>query len=422
MVNESILLTVSLVLSAFFSSAETALFSISETKIIHLSKENNFFLKLIKKMKDNPHNLLTTILIGNNIVNIGASAIATTIAIDLTQSVRLFASSPGYSIGAATGVMTFLILVFGEIFPKSIATRNNIMIAKFVIVPIYWLSFLFYPVIKFLEFIPLITGKMQKAPTLTEEELMTMVEVVEEEGQIKEEEKELINNIFEFDDISASEIMTPRSDMYAIDVNEVPPLEEIIKTGYSRIPVFEENNDNIIGIANIKDLFTQVLKHNGDFDIRKIMTEPFFVPENKKIDTLLKEFKKRKNHISVLVDEHGGVSGILTLEDVIEEIVGDITDESDKEEKFIEKIKPNQWVVAGKIDIEDINKEIDINIPDTDDYDTFSGYYLEVTGRIPKKNEKIVKDNFEISIKEMDGNRIKSILVKRFDEVAGESA
>ncbi len=422
MVNESILLTVSLVLSAFFSSAETALFSISDTKIIHLSKENNFFIKLIKKMKDNPHNLLTTILIGNNLVNIGASAIATTIAIDLTKTIEMFSASPGYSIGAATGVMTFLILVFGEIFPKSIATRNNIMIAKFVIVPIYWLSFLFYPVIKFLRFIPLITGKMQKAPTLTEEELMTMVEVVEEEGQIKEEEKELINNIFEFDDISASEIMTPRSDMYAIDVNEIPPLEEIIKTGYSRIPVFEDNNDNIIGITNIKDLFIQALKHNGDFDIRKIMTEPFFVPEKKKIDTLLKEFKRRKNHISVLVDEHGGVLGILTLEDVIEEIVGDITDESDKEEKFIEEIKPNQWVVAGKIDIEDINKEIDINIPDTDAYDTFSGYYLEVAGRIPKKNEKIVKDNFEISIREMDGNRIKSILVKRFDEVAGESA
>jgi CBS domain containing-hemolysin-like protein len=408
MINESILLSASLVLSAFFSSAETALFSISDTKIIHLTKENNSFIKLIKKMKDTPHTLLTTILIGNNIVNIGASAIATKMAFELF---------PGYSIGAATGIMTCLILIFGEIFPKSIAQRNNILIAKIVILPIYWLSYLFYPVIKFLLFIPLITGKMQMAPTLTEEELMTMVEVVEEEGQIKEEEKELINNIFEFDDISASEIMTPRADMFAIDVDEVPQLDKIIETGFSRIPIYEENIDNIIGIANIKDLFKQVLKNDGEFDLRKIMTPPFFVPENKKIDTLLKEFKRRKNHISVLVDEHGGVSGILTLEDVIEEIVGEITDETDKEERLIEKTGHNQWVVSGKIDIEDINKELDINIPDIDDYDTFSGYYLEISGRIPVKNEKIIKDNFEITISEMDGNRIKSIMVEKFDEV-----
>lgn len=406
MVNESILLSVLLVLSGFFSSAETALFSISNTKMIHLTKDGNYLMKLIKKMKDDSHTLLTTILIGNNLVNIGSSAIATKIAFDLF---------PGYSIGAATGIMTFLILVFGEIFPKSIATRNNIMIARFVIVPIYWLSFLFWPIIKFLNFIPLITGKMQKAPTLTEEELMTMVEVVEEEGQIKEEEKELINNIFEFDDISASEIMTPRSDMFAIDVDEIPPLEDIVKTGYSRIPVYEENIDNIIGIANIKDLFTQVLRNNGGIDVRKVMKRPFFVPENKKIDTLLKEFKLRKNHISVLVDEHGGVSGIITLEDVIEEIVGEISDETDKEELHIEKLDEETFLVSGKVDIEDINKEIEINIPDTDDYDTISGYYLEIAGRIPKKDDMIRQNDIEISIKEMDGNRIKSMIVKKLE-------
>ena len=174
MYNELILLSILLVLSAFFSSAETALFSISRTKIIHLAKDENFIFSLIKKMKENPHTLLTTILIGNNLVNIGSSAIATKLALNIF---------PHYSLGAATGIMTFMILVFGEIFPKSIATRNNILIARLVIFPIYILSFAFYPIIKFLRFIPLITGKMQKAPTYTEEELITMVEVIEGEGQ-----------------------------------------------------------------------------------------------------------------------------------------------------------------------------------------------------------------------------------------------
>ena len=195
MPNEIIVLIVLLFLSAFFSSAETALFSISRTRARHLAKNKKKADLLIKKMKDDPHKLLSTILIGNNLVNVGASALATAITIKLVAI---------NAVGLATGIMTLLILVFGEVFPKSIATRNNILIAKLVIFPIYWLSLLFYPIIVILNFIPKLTSKIKKTPSLTEEELMTMVEVVEEEGEIKAQEKKLIYNIFEFDDTNAS--------------------------------------------------------------------------------------------------------------------------------------------------------------------------------------------------------------------------
>jgi putative hemolysin len=200
-----------LLLSGFFSSAETALFSISQTRARHMAKENRPIPSVDQAHEGRPHKLLTTILIGNNVVNVAASAIATSLTINM------FAS---YAVGLATGVMTFLILVFGEVIPKSFATRNNILIAKLTIYPIYWMSMLFYPIILFLNFIPRITGKMSKTPSATEEELITFVEVVEEQGEIKEEEREMIHNVFELDDTSASEIMTPRADMFVVDAED----------------------------------------------------------------------------------------------------------------------------------------------------------------------------------------------------------
>ena len=242
--DQIVVLIVLLFLSGFFSSAETALFSISKAKAVHLAKEKGVINILIKKMKDDPHRLLSTILIGNNLVNVAASAMATAITIGWVPS------NAKVAIGTATGVMTFLILIFGEIFPKSVATRNNILIARIVILPIYWLSILFYPIIVFLNFIPKLTGKIKRKPKVTEEELMTIVEVVEEEGEIKEEEKELIHNIFEFDDTNASEIMAPRADMFVIDIDEEFNLEEVIQSGFTRFPVIEGDFDHVIGIVS----------------------------------------------------------------------------------------------------------------------------------------------------------------------------
>jgi CBS domain containing-hemolysin-like protein len=404
MSHQIIVLIALVLLSGFFSSAETALFSISKVKARHIAKTRGKTNTLIKKMKEDPHKLLSTILIGNNLVNVAASALATALAIKLIAN---------HAVGIATGVMTLAILIFGEIFPKSIATRNNILIAKLVIIPLYWLSILFSPIILFLNFIPQITNKIQRKHKVTEEELMTFVEVVEEEGEIKEEEKELIHNIFEFDDTNASEIMTPRADMYVIDADEKLDLEGIIQSGFTRIPVIEDDIDHVVGILNIKDLFMEQTRANGELVAHQIMNKPYFVPEYKKLDSLLQQFKKRKQHMAIVVDEHGGVSGLITMEDALEEIVGEIVDETDKDEPQIVKIKPNEWIVPGKSDIDEVNEKIPMKIPESKEYDTFSGYILDKIERIPQENEEIPVGKFLVTVKEMDGNRIREYLVNQ---------
>ncbi len=404
MVNQIILLVILLLLSGFFSSAETALFSISKTKARHLAKNKTKSLLLIKRMKDDPHRLLSSILIGNNLVNIGAASLATSVTINIF---------PNHAVGFATGIMTFLILVFGEVIPKSVATRNNILIARAIIYPIYWFSILCYPIIIFLNFIPKLTGKIKKTPTVTEEELMTFVEVVEEEGEIKEEEKKLIHRIFEFDDTNTSEIMTPRADMFVIEVNEQPVLQDILKSGFTRIPVIEDDIDHVIGIINIKDLFLHNVTSGTRIDVRKIMTKPYFVPENKKLDKLLHQFKIRKHHMAIVVDEYGGVSGLITLEDALEEIVGEIIDETDKEEPHIVEQKGKGWQVLGMADIDEVNEIIGMEIPDSKDYDTFSGYILNTIGRIPMEKEQIPIGTYMVTVEEMDGNRVKKYSVKQ---------
>ena len=409
--DQLLVLIVLLLLSGFFSSAETALFSISRAKARHIAKERGLTNALIKKMKDDPHRLLSTILIGNNLVNVAAAALATAITIGLAAT---------HAVGIATGLMTALILIFGEIIPKSIATRNNVLIARLVIIPLYWLSILFAPVIYLLNFIPKLTSKVQRKSRVTEEELMTFVEVVEEEGGIEEEEKELIHNIFEFDDTSASEIMTPRADMFVINVDDELNVEAIIRSGFSRIPVIEEDIDHVIGILNIKDLFMQQVTSAQQTDARSVMSEPYFVPENKKLDHLLQEFKRRKQHLAIVVDEHGGVSGLISLEDALEEIVGEIVDETDRFEPHIVKLNKNEWRVLGKSEIDDVNDKLAMDIPDTKEYDTFSGYILEQIGRIPQEKEDIKLGDFVVTVNEMDGTRIKEYIVKKTEEISQE--
>lgn len=398
------LLIVLLVLSGFFSSSETALMSISKTRARHIAKEEGKSYLLIQRMKEDPHKLLSTILIGNNVVNVGAASLATSITMEIF---------PNYAVGIATGIMTFLVLVFGEVLPKSAATRNNLMVAKITIYPIYWLSIIFYPIIFILNFIPRITGRIKRTPAATEAELRTFVEVVEEEGEIKEEERELIDNIFEFDDTSASEIMTPRTDMLVIKTDEDLELENIVKSGFTRIPVIEEDLDHVIGIINVKDILLHQVTSNAEINIREIMREAYFVPENKKLDTLLHHFKKGKQHMAIVVDEHGGVSGLITLEDALEEIVGEISDETDKDEPHIIRMKNEEWMVLGKSDIDEVNDAVGLDILESKEYDTFSGYIFDRIGRIPEEKEDLLIDEFVVTIEEMEGNRINRLVIRK---------
>lgn len=404
MVTEQIIiLFVLLVLSGFFSSSEIALFSISRTKVRYLAKQGDKSFRLIRKMKEDSHNLLSTILIGNNVVNVGAAALATSITISYF---------PNHAVGVATGVMTLFILIFGEVLPKSFAIRNNIVIAKISIYPLYWLSLVLYPVLILLNFIPKITGKIKKSPTITEDELKTLVEVVEEEGEITKTEKELIHKIFEFDDTNASQIMTPRADMFVIDASRELDLEAIAKSGFTRIPVIEGDMKVVIGILNVKDLLLNQAAGVEKINIREIMREPYFVPENKKLDQLLHQFKNRKTHMAIVVDEHGSISGLITLEDALEEIIGEIEDETDRSEPLIIPMKDDEWIVLGKTDIEKVNARIGMSIPDSSDYDTFSGYVLGAIGRIPEEGEKMAIGNFLVTVKRKKGVRITEYIVK----------
>lgn len=407
MTQQVIALIILLVLSGFFSSAETSLFSISRSKARYLAKQKGKANQLIHRMKSNPHRLLTTVLIGNNVANIAASALAAKLALQMF---------PNFAVGLATIVMTFLILVFGEVFPKSVATNNNVLIARAIIFPLYWFSLLFRPIVFMLDFIPKLTGRIKKAPSVTEEELMSFVEVVREEGEIKEEEQKLIHRIFEFDDTNASEIMTPRADMFVVEADEPLDLQAIAEQGFTRIPVIEKTIDNVVGILNVKDILTHQAKHKELPDVRQLMRPPYFVPEHKKLDSLMQQFKKRKNHMAIVVDEHGGVSGLITLEDALEELVGEIRDETDKEEPLIVKRKNKEWVVIGKADIDEVNEVIGMNIPDSAEYDTFSGYVLEQIGRIPSENEEYALGDFQVVIKSMDGNRIKEFIVRQIEK------
>lgn len=404
------LLFICLILSGFFSSAETALFSISKVKALHLAKDGGRLEKLVCEMKADSHKLLSTILIGNNIVNIGASSLATAISFEYFKS---------NAVGISTGIMTLLILIFGEIFPKSFATRNNVLVARVTIAPIYWLSKFFIPLIFLLNFIPKLLKGVDRAPGVTEDELIAMVEVVEEEGEIKEEEKEFITNIFEFDDTSASEIMTPRADMYVLDLNEPLDIQSILKSGFTRIPIIDDSIDTIVGVLNIKDLFAGyhekycMKSSKGDFNVAEIMREPYFIPESKKLDSLLRAFKQMKNHIGIVIDEHGGVSGIVTLEDVLEEIVGEISDETDRIDPHIVKLKGEKWIVLGKSEIDEVNKNLTLSIPESSNYDTFSGFVLDKIGRIPKVGETIKIGKYTATVKERDGNRISTFVFKK---------
>jgi putative hemolysin len=405
MVTEQIIiLVVLLVLSGFFSSSEIALFSISRTKVRYLAEQGDKSFKLIRKMKEDPHKLLSTILIGNNVVNVGAAALATSITIGYF---------PNYAVGVATGVMTLFILIFGEVLPKSFATQNNIVIAKISIYPLYWLSVVLHPVLILLNFIPRITGRIKKSPTITEDELKSLVEVVQEEGEIKRTEKELIHKIFQFDDTNTSEIMTPRGDMFVIDASQELDLEAIAKRGFTRIPVIEGDTKAVIGILNVKDLLLNQAAGDEKIKIREIMREPYFVPENKKLDQLLHQFKNRKTHMAIVVDEHGGISGLITLEDALEEIIGEIEDETDRSEPLIVPMRDNEWIVLGKTDIENVNARIGMNIPDSSDYDTFSGYVLGAIGRIPQEGEKLTIGNFLVTVKRKEGVRITEYIVKK---------
>lgn len=403
--NEVIILVVLIILSGIFSASETALVSISRFKVDLFAKKNKKGSKSLTYLKENPHRMLSTLLICNNVVNIAGSVLATTMALNIFTSNAL---------AYATGIMTLLILVFGEIVPKSLATASSDKISLTMAPLIYYLSVLLYPLIAIFDFITVKVFRVKVfTPKITEEEVRNIVDIAREEGGIDSQEKEMIHKIFKFDDIDVDEIKVPRTDMVMMEVgSKLKDALELIKE-YSRIPIYEENKDKIVGVFYFKDSLEYIKNKKLDVPIKKLMKDPIFIPETKKIDETLRLLQKKKQLLAIIVDEHGGVSGLVTMEDILEEIVGEIRDETDKVKPEFKKTNNKTWKVLGKADVEDVNKKLKLKLKIDEDYDTLSGYILNKLGNIPKEGEEIDLKSAKIIVSKVQGNRIIEVLVRK---------
>ena len=417
MILPGILLVILLFFSAFFSGAEIAFMSLSDLRIRHLIEQNRRNSRILRKLKSKPNKLLITVLIGNNLANVGASALATMVSIETLRNLGL-GDTLGYSVGITTGVMTLLILIFGEISPKSYCIHHAEQVALAIAPVIKTFQWIFSPVAWILNILTRATAGdffSKRYPLVTEEEVRTIVKIGEEEGVIKQEEKEMIHNVFEMDNTDVASVMTPRLDMFALDesltIDEA--LKEIKDAAFSRIPVYEQNIDKIVGIAYRKDILYAGLRNEGNNLLSSIVQPAIFVPENMMIDALLREFKKQKNHLALVVDEHGGIAGLVTFEDVLEELIGEIYDETDKLEQPVVQMDENTYRVSAKLNINEINEMLDLDLEEDDSYDTLSGLILLHLGHIPEKGESVKIGNLSLTVNKVEEHRITEVIIKK---------
>jgi len=402
----------------FFSGSETALTSLSKPWIRTQLERNPKKARHLKAWLESPNRLLTAILVGNNFANICASALATSLAIGYA---RYMGWRQSHILGITVGLVTFVILVFGEIIPKTFAKQNARRVSLVLISPILLISKFFAPVIKILLtisniFIRIFGGKkVTDVPFLTEEEIKTLIDLGAKEGVLEKEEGRMIRDVLEFGETVVREVMVPRVEMDCIDENKHidKMVEDLIKMGHSRVPVYRDNLDNIAGVLYAKDLL-KVLSSKGHEGIKlqDLIREPYFVPESKKVSILLKEFRRGKMHIAVVVDEYGIVSGLVTLEDLVEEITGEILDEYDVEEKTIEKNQDGSYTVYAREDIDKINEELDLRLP-ASEFDSLGGLIADLFGRVPRQGEEIDYKDIRFIVESSTRQKVVKIKIKR---------
>lgn len=411
MISQIFILLILILLNAYFSASEIAFISLNDAKIEKQAKEDNKKAKQIEKMLKNPSKFLATIQIGITLAGFLSSAFASDAFADILApalnnlfpmiSVTVFR---GISIVIITIILSFFTLVLGELVPKRIAMKYYEKIAFATIGIIRAISIITAPFVKILTVVTNFISKLfgiseNEEEIVTEEEIKMMIDEGEEKGTIEEDEKEMINNIFEFNDITVSEVMTHRTDVYAIEINS--NIDDIIKDldeyKYSRIPVYEETIDDIKGILFVKDLL-KYLHGKKLVKIKNIMREAYFVSENKPINELFKDLQKNKMQMAIVIDEYGGTAGLVTMEDLLEEIVGNIFDEYDEIENDYTKIDDNTFLINGSVTINDLKKILQVEIPEGD-YDTLSGYLLELLGRVPEDDETPTIETEKVSYK-----------------------
>lgn len=386
-------------INAFFASAEMAMVSVNNNKIKELAEDGDKRAKTLLSISSDQTRFLSTIQVAITLAGFFSSGSAAT---SISQVFGVYLRDRGIPYGftvsfiLVTFLLSYITLVFGELVPKRIALQNSEKVALKSSNIIAFASKIFYPFVKLLSFstalVLKIMGKYSEdvEEKISEEELKSYIKVSTQQGVINSAGEEMIVNIMDFDDKLAYEIMTPRTSIYMVDYDEfnTDTVTEILKKGYSRMPVFRENTDNILGTVYIKDLFVEYAKNDYEFiNLDNCIKSPYFVPETKKIDMLLKELQASKNYVAILIDEYGGFSGMVTVEDIVEEIVGEIEDEYDKENHSLEKISDNEYIVDGSMDIEDINDELGTSLY-SENHETISGLIIEKLGFIPEENEK----------------------------------
>ncbi len=399
-----------LLFSAFFSASETALSSVNRIRLKNKADSGNRKAKSAMHLADDFDRTLSTILIGNNVVNIASASIATIVATAL-----LGASGAA----VATGVVTVLVLIFGEILPKSYAKENAEKVSIAIAAPLQWLKAVLRPVVWiFVKIKHIFTGRksneLNVIVSVTEEELKTIIDTVEEEGVLDSRETDIIQSAIEFNTITVQDILVPRVDMAAVDMRM--PVQEIIDlcvhTGYSRIPVYENNIDNIVGVLRAKDLLHALAKKR-EIQIRRMKRDVMFVYRTKRINDLLAELRHNKQHIAIVTDEHGGTVGLVTMEDILEELVGEIYDETDETQNPIRRIDSSRWLVEADLRVDELFEELDIDARDFDsDSSTIAGWVLEELEHIPESGESFEYKNLKITVQEVDDLRIESVTVQ----------
>jgi len=402
-----LLFIVCILLSAFFSSSEVALISITKARVRLLVNDNKPGALALATLKENPDHFLTTILVGNTIVNIAAAAIATAIAISVFGSI---------GVGIATGFVVIVLLIFGEIGPKIYASRAPDTFPRTVAPIILFLSRILSPVIWVVDRVSpsLGIGRDAAEPAVTEDEIKEWIDVGKEEGTIEQDEKEMLYSVLEFGDTTAREIMTPRVDVILME--DTSGIGEAIRifneTGFSRIPVYHDQIDNITGVLNVKDVFSAMVSKRKDLSIKEIMYDPTFVPETKKIDELLKELQVHRVQIAIVIDEYSSFVGIVTVEDILEELVGEIMDEYDKEEPEVQTISEGVYVLDAQMWVDDINDELGLGLPMDESYETVGGLLIDRLGHIPQhpgEKVEIEAGRITLVVMQMHGRRIVKI-------------
>lgn len=421
---ELLLILVLVLVNAFFAASEMAIVSLNKNKVISLAEEGSIKAKYLLKLLREPSKFLATIQVGITLAGFLASASAATNISKRLSYVLQKLNLPGsdeIAVVVITILLSYVTLVFGELFPKRIALQKSEQIAMLAVKPILFISKIASPFVKMLtastnvlvKIFGLNLDKLEEK--VSEEEIRSMIKVGEENGVINEIEKDMIDSIFRFDDTLAKEIMTPRTNVFALELNT--PIEEqlnrISEEQYSRIPVYENDIDNVVGVLYMKDLFIQ-LKNNDirNINIKNLLRTAYFVPETKNIDALFRELQSTKNHMAILIDEYGGFSGIVTIEDLIEEVMGNIFDEYDDNTDYIKKIDTNTYLINGLIPIDEVNENLNINLP-SDDIDTIGGFVVTLLGTIPKEDDDstVEYNNLKFKIEKVNEKRIEELKV-----------